>query len=319
MSLSGASRPRIAIVGSGAIGCYFGGCIAEAGYDVHFLMRRDYLAVREHGMTVMRMHAPSFVLKNVACYDSTSDIGPCDLVIVAVKSTSNTELAMLLPPLIRENTTVLTLQNGLGNLEYLMHLCGPEKVIGGIVFMGINRTGPGMVENYNPNGGNAIIGEPSGPATDRVREVCVILHDAKILEKASDDFPQALWRKLFWNIPFNGLTIAAGCVTCDVILDNSEMSALARGLMREVQAGAAALGIRIEDEFIDRQMKYTRSLGAYKPSSMLDFLAGRPLEIEAIWGEALRRGTAAGAAMPCTAMLYALLKTMSGARKGAGK
>ena len=312
-------NPRIAVVGSGALGCYFGGCLAEAGVDVRFLMRGDLEAVRRSGLSVQREHAPSFSLKNVQCYGSTEQIGPCDLVIVSLKTTDNDALPALLAPLLDEGTVILTLQNGLGNVEFLQRNFGPERVLGGLVFMGINRVGPGRIVNFNPNGGTVTIGEPFSASTDRVRKVCALMRRAKILERTSEDFQEALWRKLIWNVPFNGLSIAGNGVTCDVILDSPHLAALAYGLMKEVQAGAKALGIDIPDAFVDNQVAYTKPLGAYKPSSLLDYAAGRPVEVESIWGEPYRRGRSAGATMPCLGMLYALLKTLVASRPRHGQ
>jgi 2-dehydropantoate 2-reductase len=303
-------NPRIAIVGSGAIGGYFGGCLADAGLDVHFLMRSDLLAVREQGLSVRREHAPSFTLNNVSCHGSTSEIGPCDLVIVAIKSTDNDSLAHLVPPLLMDGTVILCLQNGLGNLELLQRQFGSSNVVGGIVFMGINRVAPGRIENFNPNGGTVTIGEPFAKASDRVMQLCALMQKAQIISKRSDDFQQDLWRKLVWNVPFNGLSVVVEGATTDVVLNTPHLAEMARGLMKEVQAGAKALRIDIPDSFIDRQVEYTKPLGTYKPSSMLDFLAGRPVEVESIWGEPFRRGTDAGASMPCLGMIYSLIKVM---------
>ena len=309
------ATPRIAIVGSGAIGSYFGGCLAEAGYDVHFLMRSDLTAVREKGLHVGRLHAAPVELANVQCHASTSEIGPCDLVLVALKSTDSAVLEYLIPPLLKEDTVLLTLQNGLGNVEFLQGLFGNGRVVGGIVFMGITRVAPGRVENYNPNGGTVTLGEPDGPPGERIAALGSLMEKAKILARTAPDFHLAVWRKLVWNVPFNGLTVVADVPT-DLVLDNPQLAALARGLMKEVQAGASALGMTIEDDFLDRQFHYTRSLGAYRPSSLIDYRAGRPLEVEAIWGEPLRRAVAAGAQMPCLSLLYAQLRTLSGKRRG---
>jgi len=308
--------PRIAIVGSGAIGGYFGACLANAGEDVHFLMRSDLEIVKRNGLSVRRMHAPSFTLSDVKCYASSAEIGPCDLVIVAFKSTDNETLARVLPPLLKENTVILTLQNGLGNVEFLQERFGEERVMGGLVFMGINRVAPGRIENYNPNGGTVTIGEPFARTTPRVAQVCELMKGAKIINRVAEDFQQALWRKLVWNVPFNGLSVVANATT-DMVLDTPQLATLAHGLMKEVQAGAQALGYEITDEFVESQVAYTRPLGAYKPSSMLDYQAGRPVEIESIWGEPLRRGTAAGVSMPCLGTVYALIKSLV-ARRLAG-
>ena len=123
-----------------------------------------------------------------------------------------------------------------------------------------------------------------------------------VREAASLD--EALWRKLCWNVPFNGLSVAAGGITTDLILADAGLAGRARVLMEELQEAAAAHGVEIEDKFLDRQFSLTKPMGAYKPSSLIDFLAGREVEVESIWGEPLRRGEAAGVAMPELRRLY---------------
>ena len=120
----------------------------------------------------------------------------------------------------------------------------------------------------------------------------------------------ALWRKLCWNIPFNGLSIAAGGIATDKILAQSDLVARAQALMEEVQEVALLSGHSISDEFIGSQFTITKKMGAYKPSSLIDYLAEKPVEIESIWGEPLRRGRALGADMPELAKLYSELKTI---------
>jgi len=309
-SCTNLDNPRIAIVGSGAIGGYFGGCLANAGFDVRFLMRSDLQFVRENGLGVKRAHAPSFSIKGGHCYGSTGEIGPCDLVIVAIQSTVNHSLASLIPPLLKNDTVVLCLQNGLGNVELMQKLFGVERVVGGIVHMGINRVARGHIENYNPDGGVVTIGEPLSAVSERVMKICSLMQAARIVSKASNAFQQDLWRKLIWNVPFNGLSVVIEGATTDIVISTPHLAELAKALMKEVQVGARALRIDIPDSFIDYQFGYTRNLGAYKPSSMLDFIAGKPVEVEAIWGEPYRRGTGAGASMPCLGMLYALIRTL---------
>jgi 2-dehydropantoate 2-reductase len=115
------------------------------------------------------------------------------------------------------------------------------------------------------------------------------------------------WKKLVWNVPFNGLSIVAGEISTDVIVSDEGLSRLARGLMEEIIAVAAAIGMEIESDFIDEQFALTRSMGEYKPSSLVDYLAGRTVEVGAIWGEPLRLGIEAGLDLPKLETLYRLL------------
>ena len=301
----------IAIVGSGALGTYYGARLALAGGDVRFLMRGDLAQVRAHGVKLVEKNG-SQVLSPAAAFATTAEIGPVDLVFVALKTTANHELARLLPPLLHPHTLVVTLQNGLGNEETLAGIVGPGRAAGGLCFIAANRTGPGEVTCFEP--GTMVVGEATGPATERMRAVAAMFVAAGIRCAAEDSLAQARWRKLVWNIPFNGLAVAAGGITTDQILSSPALKARTRLLMDETAKAARALGHEVSEEFIRHQIERTPGLGAYSPSTLIDFLAGREMEIEAIWGEPLRRGQAAGTAMPELAKLYAELKAAGRAR-----
>ncbi|OYW26819.1 MAG: hypothetical protein B7Z47_07240, partial [Chthoniobacter sp. 12-60-6] len=128
------NHQRIAHCGSGAVGCYYGGRLAQHGNDVHFLMRSDYEEVKQHGLKI-RSPLGDFNLPHVNCHRSTAEIGPCDLVIIAMKATANEVLLELLPPLLKEKTMILTLQNGLGSDDFLARHFGSARVLGGLCFV----------------------------------------------------------------------------------------------------------------------------------------------------------------------------------------
>ena len=311
LSLSGLRSPQsemysqIAIVGSGALGMLYGAQLALAGRDVRFLMRSDLPHVREHGIRLVANGATR-TLRPAAAFATTEEIGAVDLVFVLLKTTSNGELARLLPPLLHARTVVVTLQNGLGNEEWLASLVGPERVVGGLCYLAANRTAPGEVTCNYP--GTMTIAEVGSPASPRARAIADMFKLAGVDCTAADNLLSARWHKLIWNIAFNGLTIVAGGVTTDKILNSPTLTARARALMNEVAAAARALGYEMSEEFVRAQIDRTPALGPYRPSTLTDFLAGREIELEAIWGEPLRRGQAAGVAMPELARLYAELK-----------
>jgi len=296
---------KIAIVGSGAVGGYYGARLARAGEEVHFLLRADYAAVRERGWRITDQDG-TWMLHPALAHDRAADIGPCDCVIVAAKSAANPALPPLVRPLLGENTMLLALQNGLGNVEFHAAYAGAERVLGGLAFVCINRVAPGVIEKYIA--GSIRLGEFSGPARERTRDLAARFMRAGVDCAAVDSLAEAQWRKLVWNVPFNGLAIAAGGVTTDVILARPELREQAWQLMREVRAGAKALGIEIPESFLHRQIEATAPMGAYKPSSLVDFLAGREVEVEAIWGEPARRARAAGVVLPRLEELYASLQ-----------
>ncbi|MEQ1861211.1 MAG: 2-dehydropantoate 2-reductase [Chthoniobacteraceae bacterium] len=301
------SLGKIAVVGAGAVGGYYGGMLAHIGHDVHFLMRSDLASVRERGLTI---HTGERTVRVPAkACGAPEEIGPCDLVLIALKATSNAALDALLPPLLGGKTALVTLQNGLGNEEHLAQRWGAERVMGALCFVCLNRTAPGEVMHIDH--GTISIGEFRRPASERVRALVGAFVAAGIEAKAVDDLVEERWRKLVWNVPFNGLAIAAGGATVADVLADAALRAEARALMSDVLDGARALGHHIADEFADFQIERSLSMGAYKPSSMIDWQAGRPVEVEAIWGEALRQGRAAGAAMPRLALLHALLRRLT--------
>lgn len=307
--MNNARFPRIAVVGAGAIGCYYGGRLALAGADVRFLLRRELGPVRERGLTLRERDATRR-LHPVAAYARTEDIGPVDLVIVALKTTANAALAALLPPLLGPATAVLTLQNGLGNEEALAERVGGERVLGGLCYIGVTREGPGEIVGYHTPG-RMTLGEFDRNADERIRAVEAMFAGIGVQTRVVDRLAEARWQKLIWNVPFNGLAIARGGITTDRILGTPAIAAEVRPLMDEVAGAARQLGYDIPEAFIQQQLDVTPGMGAYQPSSLVDFRAGREVEVESIWGEPLRRAQAAGLAVPRLAALYADLRKLT--------
>lgn len=304
---------RIGIIGAGALGIYYGARMVRGGADVRFLMRSDLEAVRRRGS--LRIHGASSVTEvaPVAAFASPSEIGPVDLVLLTVKTTSSAAVRDLVTPLLGPATAILTLQNGLGVDEYLAGLFGAERIMGGLVFMAITRIAPGEVRCFHP--GMVSVGEYRGPALARTRAVVELLTAGGIKALAVDNLLESRWRKLVWNIPFNGLSIAEG-VTTDRICTDPRLAAEARALMVEVQRAAGAQGFAIPDAFVDKQFEVTPPMGEYQPSSLVDFRAGREVEVEPIWGEPLRRAQAVGVAMPRLEGLYRRLRELCPASAG---
>lgn len=289
----------VAVVGAGAIGLYYGGRLAAAGEDVRFLARSDYEVLKRDGLQVESVHGDFSV--PVRVYRTAAEIGPVDLVIVAWKATSNPLLAKVLTPLLHAHTQVLTLQNGLGNCECIAQITGAQRVLGGLCFVCINRIAPGRVQHTAA--GKVAIGEWRPGVSGRAAEIARRFKAAGVPAVAVANLQQAQWEKLVWNIPFNGLSVAEGGVTTDVLLASPALEAEIRALMAEVIAAGRALGLELGDELIDFHVERTRPMGPYRTSSMIDLVAGRELEVGPIWQEPLRQGLAAGVAMPHTAEL----------------
>lgn len=296
----------VAIVGSGAIGLYYGGRLAEAGIDVKFLARSDYDHLSEFGLEV-ESTAGNFHLTNISVFKNPEDIGPVDLVIVAWKATANDALASVLPPLLHDQTQVLTLQNGLENCERIAEIVGAERVCAVLCFVCINRIAPGTIRHTA--GGRMNLGEFSKNLSGKAQTIAQRFKTVNIPATAVDDLAKAQWEKLLWNIPFNGLAVAEGGVTTDVLLANPIIETEIRTLMQEVISAAAAQGIQLDASLIDTNIERTRPMGPYQPSTMIDFIEGRELELSPIWEEPLHRAHAAGVKMPALENLLKRIKT----------
>ena len=296
----------IAMIGSGALGLYYGARLQQAGEDVHFLLRSDYDVISEKGLTVHSCDG-DFYLENIQGYRTPEEIPKTDLVIVGLKTFANQHLKELITPLLDEHTAILTLQNGLGNEELLAELFGSERILGGVAFICSNRGEPGNVHHLSQ--GAIRLGEFSSGLTPRAEQIAAMFNGAKVPCQAVEDLKKIRWEKLVWNIPFNGLC-ALTDKTTDLLLAHSHTRALIGELMDEVAAGANAQELTSPidgKEFGARMIEITEEMDDYHPSMMIDRQQGRPLELEAIYGIPLKQAAQRGVDMPRIAMLYSLL------------
>lgn len=291
------------------MGCYYGSRLAQHGHAVHFLLRSDYAAVKAGGLRVKSCDG-DFDLPQVNCHRDTTDIGACDLVIVAMKTTANEALPGLIPPLLGPDTMILTLQNGLGSDDFLAECFGSERVLGGLCFVCINRVAPGVIEHFAQ--GHISLGEHSGPPQPRTQVLAGLMRASGISCSVEENLLTARWKKLVWNVPFNGLSIAAGNKDTAEILADPALEQRVRELMHEIIETAGKLGHSIPLGLIDSMVERTRNMVGYKPSSLVDFLAGREVELDTIWGEPLHRARIAGITMPKLQQLYEELQTRLG-------
>ncbi|WP_026292752.1 2-dehydropantoate 2-reductase [Rubritalea marina] len=286
---------KIAIVGSGAVGSYYGARLAQSGYDVTFLLRSDYEVVNQRGLQVKSVHG-DFHLPRVQCVQNSEDIGEVDLVIVAWKATANGAAESVIRPLLGQETAILTLQNGLGNAEYLGQLFGAKRVMAGLCFVCINRLKAGVIAHSAS--GLIRIGELVGGKSARLVQIAEAFEGSGFPCQAVDSLEKAQWMKLVWNFPFNGLAIAEGGVDTEELLQQRCLEPKVRKIMAEVVAVAAALGHDIPESFIELQIEITLPMGPYRPSSMIDFVDGREVEFDAIWGQPLAVAKRLGVPVP---------------------
>jgi 2-dehydropantoate 2-reductase len=317
---------KIAVVGCGALGGFYGAKLCRAGQEVHFLLRSDFDAVRRHGFSIRSPEGDFNVRPR--CARAPEDIGVADLVLIGLKTTANAEFPRLLPPLAGPSTAVLTLQNGLGNEEALARLFPMEQILGGLCFVCLNRVAPGVVQHLDH--GRVVLGEFRRWPEPRTHDLATLFRQAGVPCDVTDNLARAHWEKLVWNIPFNGLGAASAagleavragalptgatlgpCLTTDQLLGDTGWETLVRELMAEIIRAAQALGFNIPDALAEKQISRTRTMGAYRPSTLVDFERGQPLELESLFLEPLRQARQAGVNTPRLAALCAVLERLN--------
>lgn len=295
---------RYAVIGTGAIGGYYGARLDKAGFEVHFLLHSDYRFVVDNGLTVDSCDG-SFHLPSPKVYDNTASMPECDVVIVALKTTNNHLLPSLLPPLLKPDTIVLLIQNGIGVEADVEKMFPRQPLAAGLAFICSAKTGPGHVNHQFY--GNINIGNYSCADLQRFQQLVDDFRAAGI-GAASVGYLEARWKKAVWNMPFNGMTVALNTTT-NRLLSCDATRRLIYDQMLEVIGAANALGVNnIDPSFADKMIANTVKMPPYSPSMKLDYDFRRPMEIEYLYSRPIAEAKAAGFAMPKLEMLEAELK-----------
>ncbi len=297
---------RIAVMGSGGVGGYFGGRLAQAGQDVTFIARGEHLrAMRERGLEVRSAAGDFHVRARVT--DDPGSLGPVDLVLFAVKSYDTESAGRQCRPLVGSGGVLLCLQNGVDNEDRLADLLGREAVLAGVVHILSTISAPGVVaQTAGPR--TIRLGELDGRATPRVARILATLTAAGIDGRPSPDILLDLWEKFLFIAAQGGVT-ALTRLPIGEILGCPETAALYRGVMEEVAAVGRARGVALPPDAVDRTLAFARSLHPGMRSSLAhDLEHGRRLEIEALPGTVARYGRLAGVPTPLNEAIYAALK-----------
>ncbi|MGD1804277.1 putative 2-dehydropantoate 2-reductase [Dapis sp. BLCC M126] len=303
------SNKTYTIIGTGAVGGLYGAKLQKAGHKVSFLLRSDYQHVIEKGLIIESVDG-DFTLPKVDAYNDVKKMPISDVVIVALKATQNHLLPELLPPLVNKNTVVLLLQNGINIEPEIYQIIGSSTLIGGLCFVCSNKVGAGKIRHIDY--GTITIGQyfshnRAAGITEQMREIAQDFEQASISIELSEDLLLARWKKLVWNIPYNGLSVVLDART-DEIMANTDTRFLAEQLMWEVAAGAKSCGRIIDDRFIQKMLDYTEKMKPYLTSMKLDYEGKKPLEVEAIVGNPLRMAKNAEVDLPMISLLYRQLK-----------
>ena len=298
-----------AIVGTGAIGGFYGSKLAHGGREVHFLMHNDYQFVKEHGMQVDSCDG-SFHLDHVNVYQHTADMPKCDVVIVGLKTTNNHLLPQLLTPLLHQDTVVVLIQNGIGVEADVQQMFPDVQLVAGLAFICSAKTEPGRV-NHQCYGS---INLANYSCRDEAVFAAILndFVDAGI-QAGSVPYDEARWKKAVWNMPFNGMTVALNTQT-DLLLKNPATRQLIRDLMGEVVGAARHQGITgLDESFIEKMIDMTDHMTPYSPSMKLDFDFHREMEIHYLYSRPIQLAREAGYPMPKLEMLEAELKFLQAA------
>ncbi|MEE2614986.1 MAG: 2-dehydropantoate 2-reductase [Verrucomicrobiota bacterium] len=316
---------KIAVVGCGAVGSFYGSKIAQSGMNVHFLLRSDFETVTTNGLHIQSIEGNYSLRPNISRYPE--EIGECDLVLIALKSTANDKFSNLLTPLVGKQTALFTLQNGLGNEAELTKLFPEAHVFGGMCFVCLNRIAPGIVNHIAH--GKIVMGRHNGLPDELTERIAQLVQSCGIQVEIAGNLERAKWEKLIWNIPFNGLGVAGAagldaviagclntgqaigpCLSSDQLLDEGLWENLVIELMDEVIATGRALGHDIPLNSGEYQRTRTRVMGSYRASTLIDFEAGRPLELEALFYKPLAAAHAKGLEAPRLTKLCSILNQL---------
>lgn len=307
---------RIAILGSGAVGGYFGAKLALAGHDVTFIARGAHLrAIRERGLLVWSPLG-DFVARGAATDDPSSLSPAPDLVVVAVKGYDNATAFPALGGAIGEGTLVLSLQNGVESAEELAMVAGRERVLAGPAYIATALKAPGLIVQTGTHR-RIVFGEvfdPPAEVTPRVRALAEVLAAADIQAEAVPDARVPLWEKLIYLAPLAGCCAAMRRPTGAVWGDDFAREVFLAAV-REVEAVARAEGVAVAADVESTVRGYMDALPqTMTPSLLIDLTAGKRLELEALQGAVVRRGRARGVPTPILDTLYAVLKPWVGGR-----
>jgi 2-dehydropantoate 2-reductase len=301
---------RFAILGSGAVGGYYGAKLARADHDVTFVARGAHLeAIRERGLEIRSPALGGFTVRARAEQD-TSRIGPVDVVLVAVKTYDNPTALPLLAPMLGAETTVLTIQNGVDSPADVASVAGEARTLGGTTYIATALEAPGLIVQTGDHR-RIVFGEAFGALprmTDRVRAIDGAFAGADIQSFPVEDGRVPIWEKFVFLAALAGFTGAARLPIGPVWADPFTKAQFLAGC-REIEALARAEGVPVAADVVDRIVPYIdRIPGSMRSSLLIDLQAGKRIEVEALQGAVVRRAAKLGVPVPIISTLYAVLK-----------
>jgi 2-dehydropantoate 2-reductase len=298
---------RIAVMGTGGVGGYFGALLARSGEDVHFIARGEHLnAIRASGLKV-RSVGGDFVIDPAHATDTPSEIGPTDIVLFCVKTWDTESAARGVLPLLGPQTGVISFQNGVDNEGILAGLLGSEHVLGGVAHVTSSIGEAGVIVQTSA-AARIAFGELDGRSTKRVVAFNETARAAGIDAVVSADIQKDIWTKWVFICAMAGVCTVARAPLGDV-LSSTETRGLFIECMQEVAAVGRARGIRFDADLVDSQLRRAQALGpAARPSMLHDLEHGGRLELDSLNGAVVRLGAQYRVATPVNRFITAVLR-----------
>lgn len=308
---------KIAVMGSGGVGGFYGGRLAHAGSDVTFIARGAHLAaMRASGLTIERDGQARIHIPRVAATDDPASIGVVDAVLIAVKLWDTEAAARIIKPLVGPGTAVLSLQNGVIKDDILREAFGKAAVMGGVAYVGAQLAAPGVIRQTGTLQ-RLVFGEYDGTRSPRAMALLDALRQAGIDAELSDDIRRTIWEKYVFLVGLSGTT-ATMRVPIGAVREHPQARAFLLDLMRETVAVARALGVALPEDYAEQRLAFADSVNASMTSSLShDLESGNRLEVEWLSGGVVRLGRTAGVPTPCNRAVWDILALHAGGRRGA--
>ncbi|MDD3149249.1 MAG: 2-dehydropantoate 2-reductase [Candidatus Gastranaerophilales bacterium] len=298
---------KIGIVGIGAVGGYYGAKLAQAGYDVTFIGTPNSVEVLSKKGLKIKSYKGDFHLKNIKVFHDFKHINDADVILFCVKSYNTEAIAKALKPRISKKTAIVSMQNGVDNEEVLADIFGKDRIIGAVVYITSSMPERGII-NHTAYG-NLVIGEMNEQETERIKTLEKMFLNAGVATKATTKVRKYLWKKLMLNIAYNGFAALTG-KNFENYHKIPQLKDAFYGILKEVQLVAKHDGYIITNEDVNEALEFTKSaqFREFKPSTLQDAEAGKPLEIDALQGAVIRTAEKHNLDIPMNTLLYALLK-----------
>ena len=298
---------RVLVVGAGAIGAFYGGILARAGCEVAVVARSDYDAVSAAGYRIESplgdlSFRPAQMLRSAAQYR-----GEPDYVLVALKLVRGVDRVALLRSALSATSAILLVQNGIGIEQEVAEAFPRHELLSGVAYAAVSREAPGRVRHQSQFT-RLVLGRYPRGASQKAENFAALMKSGGSSCVVTEDIVGARWQKCAWNTVFNPISALGGGLGTRDILSGEEQTAFVKAAITEVCAVAAADGHPLAADTADKQIEGTLRLPNYVSSMGQDWIAGRPMETEALVGNAVRIGRRLGVAAPRLETLYALLR-----------